>query len=260
VNGDSNTSSAACASQIPGAAADTGEKGRHHALDTGADGTTEAGGAKHRPMNSDTEANADHCWARRYQTLHRIQLAVRYHGKRERFFDGSDRFLTAFTALAATSAISVLAQRAFQQAATAGSASPTWLELTLGAMTALFAMVAMVYAPGIKARMHGQLGSDFRKLWADCIAAGEDWKAEQCDSFAARVLQIEVGEPPTLAALVTQCENEIAVAEGQPDRIRVLGRWRSFWKHWWNFDTTALPLLDKAKVRAMLSVEPDGPG
>lgn len=208
-------------------------------------------------MTTDSAASAedlaDRVLARRYGVLHRVQLAVRYHNKRERFFDGADRLITAVTALAATAAVASLAQKVGGSGA---GSSAGWPELTLTAITAALSAFAVAYAPGSKARLHAQLASDFRKVWADCVGAGEDWEMKQCDGFEAKALQAEVGEPPALGALILQCENEIAVAEGQPERIRVLTRRQRWFMHLWNFDTTSCPYIDSARAEKLRAPAP----
>lgn len=191
---------------------------------------------------------ADRLWHRRYGVLHRVQLAVRYHNKRERFFDGLDRGITALTALAATGAVATLLQKA---TATGTPAGPGLIELTLAAISAALSAFAVAYSPGAKARLHAQLASDFRKVWADCVGTGEQWEERHCDGFEAKALQAEVGEPPALGALVVQCENEIAIAEGQPERVRVLNWCQRWFKQVWNFDTTACPYIDREKAEGL---------
>jgi hypothetical protein len=192
----------------------------------------------------------DRLWTRRYVALHRTQLAVRYHQRREGFFDSLDRFTTAITALSATAAAAVIYQKSGSVPGSPGS-----LELVLTGLAAVMAAVAVSYSPGARARLHGQLASDFRKLWAEMVGAGEEWSAEQCDKFEAKLLLAESSEPPAMAALVTQCENEIALAEGQPRRIRVLG-WRGWLMHFWNFDATGLQLIDPEKADKLLPPQP----
>ena len=60
-----------------------------------------------------------------------------------------------------------------------------------------------------------------------------------------------MGETATLGALVVQCENEIAIAIGQPERVRELGLWRSILKNWIDFDTTRIPQIGAGAARAI---------
>lgn len=180
---------------------------------------------------------ADYCWKRRWETLHRIRLSLLYHSKRERFFDHLDKVITATTAVAATAGFSMLYQIEKQSTGTGR------LELGVTLATAILSVITIVYVPSAKAKAHGQLAAEMRRLLVECEAAGEHWGEAQCNLFGSRVLQAEVGETAQLGALVVQCENEIAVALGQPERVRKLGMWRSLWKHWFDFNVTGLRFL-----------------
>lgn len=142
------------------------------------------------------------------------------------------------------------------------SGDTNW-ELWMTLIAAIASSVAVAFTPGSKARVHGQLAAEMRRLWAQCEKAGEDWTHEQCDEFSAEILNKEAGEAAQLGALVTQCENEIAVATGHLENIRELGWWRSLLKHWWNFDTTCLKQISSSKIDAMrnrsISPAPDRP-
>ena len=189
---------------------------------------------------SSSDAVADRCWVRRWDCVHRIKLSLIYHLKRERFFDSMDRFITAVTTIAATAAVAILVR-------TVGDIGTTF-EVWLTAVAAVMSAVATAYSPGSKARGHGQIASNMRRLWAECEAAGENWSQEQCDAFSARVLLAEDGETAQLGALVVQCENEIARSVDNLEGVRELGWWRSLWKHWWNFDTCDLRPLSTPRV------------
>ena len=182
----------------------------------------------------------DRCWTRRSECVHRIKLSLLYHLKRERFFDSLDRFITAATTISATAAVAVL----FRTVGAIGTLLEVWLAGVAAAMSA----VSIAYSPGLKARTHGQIAANMRRLWSQCEAAGEAWTSEQCDQFTANVLLAEEGEPAQLGALVVQCENEIARSLDHVEGVRELSWWPSLWKHWWNFDTTGLTPLSAARV------------
>lgn len=175
--------------------------------------------------------------------IHRIQLSVLYHHKRERFFDSIDRVVTALTLVSSTAAAAMI----FREAGAVGRSWELWAAL----VAAVASSVAVAFNPGTKARVHGQLATDLRRLWSRCEKAGEEWSHEQCDEFTAEVLSIEAGEAAQLGALVAQCENEIAVASGDIEHIRELGWWRSLLMHWWNFDTTCLKPIGEARLQPL---------
>lgn len=193
-----------------------------------------------------TREDADylHRWRRRCEAIHRVQLSTLYHHKRERFFDSLDRIATATTLVTATAAAAAI----LKASSTSGGGQ---IELFFSFLAALAATLQVAFTPGAKAAMHGRLAGEMRRLWARFEQAGEEWTHQQCDTFTAAILELEAGESAQLGALVTQCENEIALATGRFKDIRELGFRRSLLKHWWNFDVTAIPLIKRQKVEAM---------
>lgn len=127
------------------------------------------------------------------------------------------------------------------------------MELWFSSLAALASALQVAFTPGAKAALHGRLAADMRMLWARFEQAGEEWSHQQCDTFTAKILELEVGESAQLGALVIQCENEIALANGRLKEIRELGFLRSLLKHWWNFDVTTIPLISESKVKIMRS-------
>lgn len=195
----------------------------------------------------------DHRWNRRCLAIHRIQLSVLYHHKRERFFDSIDRVITALTLVSATAAAAMI----FQSNANNGKTYELWTAI----IAAVASSIAVAFTPANKARTHGQLAAEMRRLWAQCEKAGEEWTHEECDEFTAAILNTEAGEAAQLGALVAQCENEIAVASGHLENIRELRWWRSLLMHWWNFDTTCLKRISEKKLEEMRSsrLTPEAP-
>ncbi len=156
---------------------------------------------------------ADHCWRRRFDVIYRARLSSLYHLKRERFFDSLDKFTSAITAVAATAAVGAVFK---------ATASSSGLEVWISAGVAALALVPLVFNPAQKARHHALLAMEFRRLLADCEHAGEHWEEARCNQMTGRALEIEAAEPAPLAALVADCQNQLALAEGgsPPARLR----------------------------------------
>ncbi len=192
---------------------------------------------------SPEDDDAGRRWNRRCGAIHRIKLSHLYHLKRERHFDSVDRFITAATAITATTAAATL----YKTLGEPGEKLGVWL--TAGA--AVLSVASFTYVPAVKARLHGQIASNMRRLWADCLKAGEAWTHELCDDFESRALLEEEGEPAQLGALVAQCENEIAVSVDHLEGVRVRGWWRKLLMHWCDFDTTYLKPLSAEKIKEM---------
>jgi len=183
------------------------------------------------PAERDEQAESaryEYLWDRRCKTIYRIRLSVLYHLKRERFFDTVDKTCSMLTAVAATTAVGVILKENHA------------VDVYVAAGTAVLALVPLVFAPADKARKHGQAAAEFRRLLADCERSGERWTEAVCDQFAGQVLELEATEPAPLAALVIDCQNQLAIANGKPEervRLTVVERW---FKHWWDFDASAI--------------------
>lgn len=152
-----------------------------------------------------------------------------YHLKRERFFDTVDKWCSMLTAAAAAAtAVGVVLKKSDS------------VDVTAAAVTAVLSLIPLVYNPADKARRHGQAAAEFRRLLADCERKGEHWEQGDCDSFAGRVVELEATEPAPLSALVIDCQNQLAIARGQPGNRVDLTWWESVWKHWWDFDASKI--------------------
>lgn len=182
-----------------------------------------------------------HCWNRRSATVHRAQLSVLYHHKRERFFDSIDRFITAITLVTASAACAAIY---------AGTEKGT-LELVLALIAAVSSCLQVAYTPGAKAAVHRQLAADMKRLVARCEEAGQQWTDAQCNKFTAELLTLEAGEAAPLGALVVHCANQIALAEGRFEDMRDLGHWRTACMNWYDFDTTILKPISAGRVAAL---------
>ena len=134
-----------------------------------------------------------HNWKRRCELVYRARLSALYHLKRERFFDGLHRFV--FACVFGFALAVMITPWCF-----------------LGAQ--LFLIVQLLWVePG--SRRYRQLAEKFRWFLAVCERAGQHWEAKHCDEFAARLLELEASEPAPLAALVADCQNQLAVASGE---------------------------------------------
>jgi len=160
----------------------------------------------------EADANDGYLWPRRESVLYRVQLSTLYHRKRERFLAFLDR---------AVSAIAIVGG----SAAFANLGGPGYAKLA-AAVIALTSTIGLVFGLGERARRHSELARQFLDLEAQMILAGErDFSEADVNRWDATVRAIEASEPPTLGALVVQCQNELARVREQPDKIVVLN-WR----------------------------------
>jgi len=181
---------------------------------------------------------ANYLWDRRCKAVYRVRLSVLYHLKRERFFDSVDKWCSVITAVAATASVGVLLKRVEE------------VDVWVAAFTAILSLVPVIFNPAEKARRHGQGAAEFRRLLAEFERTGEHWTQQQCDHFAGRVIELEATEPAPLSALVIDCQNQLAIASGEPDNRVELTWWEGMLKHWWDFDASKIEARANAKSTA----------
>ena len=83
--------------------------------------------------------------------------------------------------------------------------------------------------------MHSDLAQKYFLLQSDIVAVDENKLTDEliC-SWAAKVRQVEAAEPPTLTALVRLCQNQLAEAVGQKDRVYPLAWYQRWFAHFFD--------------------------
>lgn len=186
-------------------------------------------------MNTDADSvpssdeREDWLWEEQDALQDRVQVSASYHAKRERFLGAMERLFQAVAAVTATSAYAGLVDVAGQ---------PTGFGKWFALAAAIASIAPLVFGLVERARQHGQLKSDFKTLLADMYQAESRWSESQLFSFKSRVAKLEAGEPQALAALVIQCQNELATSRGR--HAYPLDRWEKFWMHLYSFDASAI--------------------
>lgn len=148
----------------------------------------------------------------RWDTLWGVQRSVRYHARRQTFFDRWRR-LTSFTSLLLGSgaAAAVMGQIGHNVA------------LGMAFAVAVLSAFDLVIDTAGMTRKHADLGRRFIKLEAK-ILADEDPSYETVTAWCGERLDIESDEPPTYKALNLLCENEQAIATNTPRWVKL---------NWW---------------------------
>jgi hypothetical protein len=164
-------------------------------------------------------------WKAQDTLVDRACVSAAYHGKRERFYNVLERIFQAFTAITATAAFAEI---------TGKGNLARWFALA----AAIASILPLVFSFAENARKHGQLKAGFKMLLSSMYAAGVEFTEEQFTSFKAQVADLEAGEPAALAALVIQCQNEIAAAKRQ--RCYPLTLWEWLGMHFYSFDPTVI--------------------
>jgi len=84
---------------------------------------------------------------------------------------------------------------------------------------------------------HKELAESFSTLQAKIEDTGQRYTIEQLDQWHAELRRIDAKEPPALGTLVVLCQNEIATAEGQPESVVPVGRYKQLFANWRDFHT-----------------------
>jgi hypothetical protein len=160
-------------------------------------------------------------WRLRHELLFTVKVSYIYHRRRQRFFDLLDKGTKAVTVLAGGSLL----------AATIKEFLPL-----LAAVISGFGLLSLVFGYGDRKQAHKELAEAFSQLTAQIHKAGETtFTYEQVRSWQADLQQLNAKEPPSLHALVTICQNEVANAMGASANIvklpwhqRCFASWVSF--------------------------------
>lgn len=158
----------------------------------------------------------------RWDTLWGVQRSVRYHARRQTFFDRWRRLtLGASLLLGSGAAAAVMGQIGHNVA------------LGMAFTVAILSAFDLVVNTAEMARKHAELGRRFIKLEANILADDEPSK-ETINAWCSERLDIESDEPPTYKALNLLCENEqaIATATNRWVQLRWWQRMTAHVNHW----------------------------
>lgn len=151
------------------------------------------------------DALADALWAQRCATLHRAWVQVRYHRRRQRFFDLTDKLTKSATVLLGASLL--------------GQWLKEFQPLVASAIASL-GLLALVFAYGDRKQAHKELAE-----YAAALVAGiEQTPVGALNSgvtagWAGDYARLCAKAPPPLKTLSLMCEREQAMADGNPNHI-----------------------------------------
>jgi hypothetical protein len=169
-----------------------------------------------------TEEVADRLWKQRHEILYCCGLSVRYHRRRERFYDLLDKAVSAITLFAGSAAF-------------VSATDPGVVQLA-AALVAAVSYCALVFGFSNRARRYSELAAEYKRIESEVYQAGDyDFTERQINAWRARIAQVEVSEPMTLRALTILCQNEIAEVEKHPDMITNLLWHQRFFAHLFDF-------------------------
>ena len=158
-------------------------------------------------------------WDAREHLIEEAQVNHLYHRKRERLFASLDRWSKALALIFGSAAATDLMMTADAKAAA-------------GLIVALASLPAIVFTWSDKARLHSELAADYAHIEADLESAGV-LNDEGLSQFRSKLIRARAKEPPELAALLLSCQNELYVANDQPELVVSLG-WRRYFMHFFS--------------------------
>lgn len=167
---------------------------------------------EHTPTQAQAET-ADGHWS----LLFGVRRSVRYHVRREQFFDRAHHVGMFITAFSGSATIATLL------------AGHSALVTAAAAATAIAGALDMVFGLARKARRHNNLAREFIALERDLVRAGEELPPPRLRELETARLDIEAREPPVLRVLDTMCHDELVTALGIEDGHRSNLGW---WQRW----------------------------
>ncbi len=137
-------------------------------------------------------ANNDH-----HKLLFGVRRSIRYHSRRQAFFERLDRWFAFVLVLLGAGAVASVLQD-----------NKTWT-LAAGVGVTCIAGLNLVFGFGVKAGRHAQFVKDFTRLEK---RLHDDDSDETVAAVTKERLDIEAAEPPVMHVLNDLCHNELLQA------------------------------------------------
>jgi hypothetical protein len=147
---------------------------------------------------------SDEDWQARHDLIYKCQLSSLYHRKRERFFSSVERVLILVSLLAGATALSDLID-----------------VKVLALLVTLASSILLVFNLPEKIKRHSDLASKFKDSESE-IERATVLNGKQLAEIKSQLIAIETAEPAEMSALIRLCQNEIANACGQQDKVSEL--------------------------------------
>lgn len=150
-----------------------------------------------------------------------IQRSARYHRARERFFTTWSNIFSFFCMLSGSAVVVSML-----------SSAPAWLSITAGAVVAIAQALELIGRVSQKAMLHNGLATEFISLERS-MHTNDDVNVK---ALRSQILSIEVREPPIKRFLDLICHNQVALAIGSEDIVK-LTFWQRHLAQYRNCDT-----------------------
>lgn len=150
---------------------------------------------------------ADSLWTMRCKTLHDAWVQVRYHKKRQRFFDLIDKVTKSATVLLGASLLGEMLKE-----------NLPWI----GGIISALGFLALIFGYGDRKQSHKEFSEQATNLVAaiELIPAGQLTPAIVA-GFKADYARLCAKAPPPLKTLTIICEHEQSTASGHPDHVKL---------------------------------------
>ena len=153
-----------------------------------------------------------------YQQLFGVRRSVRYHQRRQSYFEAWRTCIAALQVVFGSSAVAAILAN-----------SGAWIGVSLAAVPPLLAAVDLVFGTSGRATLHSALGRRFSQLEADMVpyeAASSTVNGEDLTRFRQRRLSIEADEPPKLRVVDLLSHNDLVRSAYTHDSIYPIGWFR----------------------------------
>ena len=183
----------------------------HH----GAMNSTSQRGADTHNSHMGTQATADqdtdekYLWDARCGVLYDAWVQLRYHRRRQRFFDLADKVTRSVTIVLGASLF--------------GQFLVPWIALGITAL----GLLALIFGYGDRKQLHGVLAEMASNLIADVEAKPfRDVQQADVGAWRAAYARLCAKAPPALKTLTLLCAYEQSVVDGHTDHVPLPERWR----------------------------------
>jgi hypothetical protein len=159
---------------------------------------------------------------RLHEVKYLAKLGFLYHRKRERFFDLADKITKSLTVLLGASLLAAFIKEYVP---------------IVGAVVSSIGLLALVFGYTDKKQKHKELADAHADLQSKIETAGEECNAKMLSEWRSELQKLNAKEPPSLGTLVVVCQNEIAIAEGNPSSVVRVSAYKQFFANWRDFHT-----------------------
>ena len=157
---------------------------------------------------------------RHHELIYCTKLGLLYHRKRERFFDLLDKETKAITVVLGATLLGDFARNAVT---------------AVGGIVSALALLALVFSYSDRKQRHKELAMAYADLRSKIENVGTAYTEDQLNSWHGEYHKLNGMEPPALGTLVVLCQNEIAVEEGQLDKVVKVHWYKQLFANWRDF-------------------------